>query len=149
MIARVARKTVLTCAFVCSAGLAVAHAGATGVVKERMDAMKEMGEVTKYLALWSRGILPHDPERLRATAQILSSRMENSLERFPEGSLHSPTEALPTIWEDWPAFEEEARQLIALATALSARANAPAEAMALVPQIGESCTSCHQRFKAD
>lgn len=38
-----------------------AHSGATGVVKERMEAMKEMGKASRRLPRWSQENLPSWP----------------------------------------------------------------------------------------
>lgn len=100
-----------------SAGLAaLAHSGATGVVKERMDAMDEMGKAMKQLTPMMRGKTEYDPEVVRSAADTMIRHAGSQMtELFPEGSNGHPSEALDAIWENWEEFS-------ALAEALRTRA---------------------------
>lgn len=102
---------------------ALAHGGATGIVKERMDAMKAMGEAVKSLSAMMRGETEYDPSEVRANAQTIESHAGEALTSlFPEGSTDAPSEAKPEIWSDWETFEDEANRLRELASGLSAAA---------------------------
>lgn len=127
---------------------APAHEGATGVVKERMDAMEEMGEATKLLALLAQGAIPHDAARVTTAADILETRMVLSLDKFPEGSDQHPTRALPAVWSDRADFDAKAQDLITLAQDLRRAAADPQVTLALIPQINDSCRACHRPFRA-
>lgn len=96
-----------------SVGLAaLAHSGATGVVKERMDAMGEMGKEMKRLAPMMRGQTEYDPDVVRNAADTMIGHAGTHMtELFPDGSNRMPSEALDAIWQDWDAF-------VALAEAL-------------------------------
>ena len=100
-----------------SAGLAaLAHSGATGVVKERMDAMVDLGDEMKRLTPMMRGQTEYDPEIVRGAADTMIGHAGSAMtELFPEGSNGKPSEALDAIWEDWDEFA-------ALAEALRANA---------------------------
>ena len=43
-----------------------AHSGATGIVKERMDAMKDIGRATKLVAAMFQGKQPYDAAAVRS-----------------------------------------------------------------------------------
>ena len=96
-----------------SVGLAaLAHSGATGVMKERMDAMGEMGVEMKRLAPMMRGQTEYDPGVVRNAADTMIGHAGAQMtELFPEGSNGEPSEALDTIWEDWEEFAALAEAL--------------------------------------
>ena len=96
-----------------SVGLgALAHSGATGVVKERMDAMDELGEVMKRLTPMMRGQSDYDPNIVRSAADTMIGHAGAQMtELFPQGSNGKPSEALDVIWEDWEEFAALAEAL--------------------------------------
>jgi cytochrome c556 len=96
-----------------SVGLAaLAHSGATGVMKERMDAMDEMGEAMKRLTPMMRGQTEYDPDVVRSAAETMIGHAGAQMtELFPEGSNGKPSEALDAIWEDWEEFAALAEAL--------------------------------------
>ncbi len=101
-----------------------AHSGATGVVKERMDSMKEMKESMKSLSAMFKGEETYNPERVRDAANILiKTSGENITRLFPEGSLHKPSEAKSEIWSEWNQFNTLAERLNVYSSALSKAAN--------------------------
>ena len=107
---------------------AIAHSGATGVVKERMDAMGEMQNSLETLTKIMRGQQEYDAAAVKAHAATIKSHAGESLtEKFPEGSTDHPSEALPAVWTDWERFSELAQRLETLAGGLeSAAENIPA-----------------------
>ncbi|PTX72759.1 c-type cytochrome [Sulfitobacter mediterraneus] len=91
---------------------AFAHSGATGVMKERMDAMGEMGEAMKRLTPMLRGQTAYDPDVVRNAADTMVRHAGTQMtELFPEGSNGAPSEALDAIWEDWEEFAALAEAL--------------------------------------
>lgn len=89
-----------------SLGLAaLAHSGASGVVKQRMDAMDAMGEAMKRITPVMRRQVDYDPQVVRDAAEVMIMHAgEDLTELFPSGSNDKPSEALDTIWEDWGNF---------------------------------------------
>ena len=84
---------------------AFAHSGATGVMKERMDAMGEMGDAIKRLTPMMRGQTDFDPDLVRSAADTMIGHAGSQMtELFPDGSNGKPSEALDAIWEDWEEF---------------------------------------------
>ncbi|WP_417692430.1 c-type cytochrome [Roseibium sp.] len=103
---------------------AMAHGGATGIVKERMDAMGTMGKVMKSLSAMMRGETEYDAEAVRKGAEILQSHSGEALtKQFPEGSIEGPSEAKPEIWSNWEEFSGISEQLELFATALGEAAD--------------------------
>lgn len=99
---------------------ALAHSGATGVVKDRMEAMKEMQEAVKSVAPMMSGTSGYDAMAVRRAADTFRRHSGSALtEDFPKGSTELPSEALPAIWQDWDRFEDLAAQLGVMAEGLS------------------------------
>ncbi len=83
-----------------------AHSGATGVVKERMEAMKSMGEAVKTLKPMMSGEAAYDADAVRKAARQIAAQSGHEMTAlFPEGSDDAPSEVLPTVWSDRERFE--------------------------------------------
>jgi cytochrome c556 len=103
---------------------AFGHGGATGIVKERMDAMSVMGDAVKSLSAMMRGETPYDAEAIRAEAGKIRQHAGESITRlFPEGSGGGPSEAKAEIWSSWDDFAAMAEELELLADGLARAAD--------------------------
>lgn len=103
---------------------ALAHTGATGIVKERMDAMGVMGKVVKSLAPIMRGDVPYDADAVRRGAEEIRAHAGEQMTRlFPKDSGGMPSEAKDVIWQEWQEFQNLAEQLQVLSKALALAAN--------------------------
>nr|WP_274609897.1 cytochrome c [Rhodobium orientis] len=113
-----------------SIAAAFAHGGASGIVKQRMDAMKEMGDAVKATSAMFKGEAEYDAETVRKTARTINAHSGAALIKlFPEGTDHAPSEALPKIWNDRERFEDLANRLEVLSEGLAEAAdNGPGEA---------------------
>lgn len=99
--------------------IAVGHEGATGIVKERMNAMKSMAAAMKAIGGMLKGKEGYDAEKIRPHARAIVTRSGSTLTKlYPLGSLEHPSEARKEIWEQWPVFEKLASDLRAYAQAL-------------------------------
>ena len=99
---------------------AFAHSGATGVVKERMGAMKSMGEAIKRIKPMMSGETAYDAAAVREAAQAIAEEAGKTMTgRFPEGSTDHPSEVLPRTWEEWERFVRLADQLETAANGLA------------------------------
>ena len=108
-----------TIAAISITGAALAHGGATGIVKERMDGMSAMGSAVKVLSEMMRGNIDYDPEVVKENALKIQMHAGEQLSKlFPEGSDGGPSEAKPDIWSNWTEFEEISQQLKIYAQAL-------------------------------
>lgn len=133
-----------------SGAAAFAHGGATGIVKERMEAMKALGASGKALAAMARNEAPFDPDAAATHAEVMAGHGGDSMTAlFPEGSLKDPSEALPVIWDEWDRFAALADSLQDSAAALKSAAQTgdidvfrPAFA-----RVAGTCGACHEDFR--
>jgi cytochrome c556 len=105
----------LMIAGLCATGLAAdawAHSGAMGVVKERMDAMKAMGDAVKRIKPMMSGEAVYDAAAVQAAARVIAEEAGAAMTgKFPEGSGGGVSEALPAVWSDRARFAALARDL--------------------------------------
>ena len=135
-------------------GNAYAHQGATGIVKERMDAMKSMGDGMKVLGAMLKGETTYDPMRVKAIARDVAQHGGDAMTQlFPDGSTQHPSEAMPAIWSDWPKFQALADEMQDLAQKLEVAATdntmhtPPSNVERLIRALGKSCKACHDDFR--
>lgn len=157
------------------AGVAFAHSGATGVVKERMELMGVLDRAMKDLATLVRAPGEGDGERLVELAVTIREHAGAAITaKFPDGSINGPSDALPEIWDDWADFESRADRLHMLADALAEAAvtaeTSPTDPLAfpiaglqrlteeqareappsvLVAHISANCSACHLEYRDD
>jgi cytochrome c556 len=131
-------------------GIALAHDGATGMVMQRMEAMKEIGSSMKAIGAMVKGEREFDGAAVESAAGVIAGHAKHMPHMFPEGSLDKPTEALPVIWVRWDNFTGIAKTMEADAMALAKAAKVASSAQDILPQlaeVGKSCKSCHQDFR--
>lgn len=130
---------------------AIAHEGATGVIKERMDGMEAIGQQVKVMVPMMKGTLPYDPEQVAKSATIIENHSgETFTALFPEGSNEKPSEALSDIWDEWSKFTELANELNSKAANLKTVAEnngSEDDFKAALGQVMRTCKSCHSDFK--
>lgn len=123
--------------------LLAAHGGATGIVKQRMDAMVDVGRAMKTM----RDAIRHSqPETVRDAAMRIAGHARDIPRLFPDGSFHPPSEALPEISADRAAFDALAAKLAIAAEELASDAGASREAASGLADI---CKQCHTRFRVE
>lgn len=143
------RIWVLAFASAATAGSVLAHGGATGIVKERMEMMKTMRADVKTMGQMARGQRPYDAALFAQAAEDIAAHSGDFLVAlFPKGSLHAPTEAAPAIWDDMPRFSRLADELETQAVSLAAAAVASQELpMAEFKALGQACAACHEDYR--
>jgi len=130
-----------------SAITAAAHGGATGVVKERMEAMTAISKAMKSLSTLMRGEVPFDAESVKSSAGIIKSHSDEALTKlFPEGSLHKPSEAREEIWTNWDEFKALSAQLGLVSQGLQAAAENGLISSNTSSSDGQSSTSESSKF---
>lgn len=119
------KTTVLATIIATSTALAaLAHGGATGIVKERMDAMADMGKAIKSITPMMRGETDYDAKVVRQAAATFSRHAGASMtDLFPEGSGGMPSEAKDAIWSKWEEFSALAEQLEIVSEGLAGAAD--------------------------
>lgn len=129
------------------------HTGATGIVKERMDAMKDMGDRSKIVADMYKGKSEFEQSALAEAADAFALHGSNMVEQFPDTKASrsgSKTEALPKIWEEWEDFNELVIDFIASSEQLQntvASTDDPLQLKKAFFQTTKSCSGCHKRFR--
>lgn len=113
----------MTVGFALAGGLissiALAHTGATGVVKERMDGMVALRDGVRTVTPMMRGQADYDADAVASFAQILQDHSGEAMtELFPEGSGGGVSKAQDAVWTDWEEFEALAMRLELLGEAL-------------------------------
>lgn len=99
-----------------------------GVVKERMDSMLVMADALERLTDLIELADP-DAAELRDAAAVIERNAGSALtSMFPEGSLDPPSQADPTIWNEWPEFAAISNELERLAGSLGEAVGAHKEA---------------------
>ena len=89
------------------AWLGIAHQGATGIVKQRMDAFKTSQKQLKSIVAAARA---EDFDTIENLAESLAEWGRKMPEYFPAGSDSAPSEAAPAIC--WIFQDSTARQKI-------------------------------------
>lgn len=130
---------------------AIAHEGAQGIVKERMDGMKAIGQQVKIMVPMMKGTLPYDPATVEESAGIIETHAgEQFTKLFPDGSHEKPSEARPDIWEDWSKFTDLASQLERSAAELktvAANNGSEGDFKGALGNVLKTCKSCHRDFR--
>ena len=127
---------------------ALAHKGASGIVKERMDRFKASEKATKRIKqALSRG----DTAMVVAEATFLLSWAREMESFFPENSNQPPSEAKDEIWLQWDdfvgaihSFDRAAQALVENVATQDSRTVSEA-----FKEMTQSCKSCHQQFRVD
>ncbi len=134
-----------------SVAVVYAHGGATGIVKQRMDAMENIGDHMKLIGEMLRGNSPYDTQKIAASAQMIGKASGKELTvLFPEDSLMHPTEASPDIWSNWEKFSQYSDELRQAAEGVVAAADEGAEKEVVASEFGRlarTCKSCHEQFR--
>ena len=119
------KKSILIAALSSSIAVsALAHGGATGIVKDRMDAMMAMGKAVKSVAPMMRREIDYDAEAVKSAAKVFAEHSGEAMTQlFPEGSGGGASEATPEVWTKWAEFEHLAAQLGEFAEGLALAAD--------------------------
>lgn len=142
------KKRTTLFALIATTTIALAHSGATGVVKERMDGMSSLGQSMKALVEMAKtGAIDND-QVIEIAGQIKDQSGQSMTQRFPAGKQQMVSEASPAIWENWQQFERISEELFQAAVALEASAvDGNMDLNQAIKQLGASCSSCHKDFR--
>ena len=127
-----------------------AHTGATGIVKERMDAMKDMSEQMKVMGDMIKGKRVFDVQAFIDGSAIVAKHSPEIPGLFPKGSGGHQSEALAKLWNEWDRFEVKAKRTAEEADKLGELSKSGADRKALRKQfvmLGKSCKSCHKDYR--
>ena len=142
-------KTLILFSTLASSGIAFAHSGAQGVVKQRMDGMSDIAQNMKIIGTMMRSE-EFDKETLSQAALKIQKHASQISELFPDGSIKNPSEALPIIWSDWDEFIAIANKLDSDAGKLAEISTNAANTSEIKTQfqlVAKSCSGCHEKFR--
>jgi cytochrome c556 len=144
-------KSVIACLLALGiAGNALAHDGATGVVRERMESMKVMERAMKAIVGMLKGKAPYSVARTRELARVISLHSGAGMtDLFPAGSIQHASEASPEIWNEPDRFRKLANELKARTKTLAAAAKPEntGPVAAALKQVAATCASCHKAYR--
>lgn len=149
---KIALVLLITLGFL-GAGIGYSHTGATGIVKERMDAMKDMGDKSKLVADMFKGKAEFDRVVLSDAAEAFAMHGSSMAKLFPdttESRTGHKTEALPRIWDDWSTFSKKIDAFILLSDSLKANIAGTEDEKELRKaffQTTKACSGCHKKFR--
>ena len=88
-------------------------------------------------------------DEIKAYSMSLAEWAAVMPEYFPEGSGGGLSDASEKIWEDFDGFKEAAKkfELAALSVVEAANISDKDAIMAAASTVGDSCKSCHRKFK--
>ena len=127
-----------------------AHDGATGVVKQRMEAMSDMGEAMKAMASMVKGKQAFEPALFIQSGETILEHSDMTPKLFPAGSMVGKSEALPTIWQQWDNFVSLGYRTKTDAEKLVQMAQDGAELRPLTKQfvkLASDCKACHKDYR--
>ena len=122
-----------------------------GIIKYRQAVMSAQGGHMSALARVVQGEADFAAD-IPAHARALSDLSTMVIPTFPEGSLEgAETDALPVIWEDWDDFTVAADALETASEDLVAAAEGGdmTAIAAAFGEVGRTCRSCHDTFRAE
>ena len=133
--------------FVLCFSTSLAHQGATGVVKKRMENMSAMADANKLLTTVFRGQAEFNQSIIQNAAEIFLKHSGTALtDLYPEDSFSDVSEAKITIWQQWDKFEQYAFDLQNAAAAL-AEVNGELDFKRKFRDVGRACSGCHRVFR--
>ena len=135
------------------AGAVYGHSGATGVVKERMEAMKSMSDLSKLIGDMFKEKVEFDRGVIADAAELFIEHGTKMNSLFPdteESRTGSQTEALPQVWSDSDRFLKSVNEFVELSKSLKAVAETSEDVDVLRKSFfrtAKSCSGCHKRFR--
>jgi len=145
------------------AGQALAHTGAMGIVKERMDGMSILGDHAKSVGDMLKGKASFDLVAVEEAGKAFVTHGEKIPSLFPDTEQSregTATEALPAIWDNWDEFvalaekfTNDSQALLTVANNLSNGTQSVDDQSRAVRSIFfktvKNCSACHERFRLD
>ena len=128
---------------------ALAHSGATGIIKERMDMMSQITKDTKAMVSMVRGKADIDWEAVKKAGEHAAMTGEHFPMKFPEGSFKAPSEAAEAILTDPEGFKEQSQALWDAGTALIEASDAEDEEAfkSAFTDYTKTCKACHSDYR--
>lgn len=138
-------------AILSSATVVPAFAGPDESIKARQEFMSERAKALRPLFAVMKGEAPYDSAQVKQALETINASWEkhSKADPFAPGSdkgINVETWARPEIWTDPEGFKAEMDKDMAAMAALAASTD-EASFKAAMTQLGESCGSCHEKFR--
>jgi len=138
--------SILTAAIVSAALAHEGHEHATGVVRERMELMTDMGK--RLLAISKRLRANKDLESVMNDARAIHELASKVTALFPPGSTQSPTAAKLAVWQEWEDFTAKVKNLEKESEKLMNTSTKDGDAFrAQFRAVGFACDACHEKYR--
>ena len=124
----------------------LAHEGATGIVKERMDKFKMSKKMMQTI---HKSIQNEDFETIEKSATTLHNWSKEMIKYFPEGSDVAPSEASADIWLDPDGFKKAVNnfELASLKLVDNSKEKNLDKTVVAFRGLARTCKGCHQKFR--
>ena len=124
----------------------LAHKGAQGVVKERMDKFKISKKMMQTI---HKSIQNEDFETIEKSATTLYNWSKEMIKYFPEGSDGAPSEASANIWLDPDGFKKAVNnfELASLKLINNSKEKDFDKTVDSFRSLAGTCKGCHQKFR--
>ena len=124
----------------------LAHEGAKGIVKERMDKFKMSKKMMQTI---HKSIQNEDFETIEKSATTLHNWGKEMIRYFPEGSDGAPSEASADIWLDPEGFKKAVNnfELASLKLINNSKEKDFDKTVDSFRSLAGTCKGCHQKFR--
>ncbi|MGD2118089.1 MAG: cytochrome c [Chromatiales bacterium] len=119
-------------------------------VEYRQGLMNVIGWNVKSMGAMMKGETPYDQAAFaRHAADVAKAAQLDLLAGFPEDSVNDESDALSEIWFDFDDFSQKFHDFQKAADSLdkAAASGDKAATQAAFKDLGESCKSCHKKYK--
>ena len=124
----------------------LAHEGAKGIVKERMDKFKMSKKMMQTI---HKSIQNENFGKIEKSATTLYNWSKEMIKYFPEGSDGAPSEASTDIWLDPEGFKKAINnfELASLKLINSSKEKDFDKTVDSFRNLARTCKGCHQKFR--
>ena len=124
----------------------LAHEGAKGIVKERMDKFKMSKKMMQTI---HKSIQNEDFVTIEKSATTLHKWSKEMIKYFPEGSDGAPSEASANIWLDPDGFKKAVNnfELASLQLINNSKEKDFDKTVDSFRSLAGTCKGCHQKFR--
>jgi cytochrome c556 len=124
----------------------LAHEGAKGIVKERMDKFKMSKKMMQTI---HKSIQNEDFGTIEKSATTLYNWSKEMIKFFPEGSDGAPSEASTDIWLDPEGFKKAVNnfELASLKLINNSKEKDFDKTVDAFRSLAGTCKGCHQKFR--
>ena len=119
----------------------------TSVIKDRQDAMKQMGAATKGPGGMLKGTEPFNLATVQTSLRSIADAATKAQPLFPEGSGQGDTAAAPKIWQTKADFDNKMKGLAAAANKALADIKDEATVKTSFPEVAKNCGGCHTDYR--